>query len=369
MPDGSNNRMATEAAHMSRCTENLPRHSRGGADPRRRSLSACGTWIALLAASVAALPADVIRSERAVPAHIAGRFRNPTGFQQDASGQYFVFDRRSHTVFGLDERQESVWPIVDIGAEEGRILTPTAFSVEPAGTFVVADAPRNQERIQIFTRAGFRINGFLLSARRKPRVVVDSVIVSGIASLQYTGSSILISQPESGALITEYALTGQIKRTFGRLRRTDHESDPEIHVALNTGIPLVDPTGGFFFVFQTGRPLLHKYDEDGRLVFERVIQGRELDAFVSQLPDTWSRPKTADGELPLVAPTVRSAAVDSAGNLWVAFMVPYTYVFNPDGDKIRTLQFRGAGIMTPNSMFFGTKGQLLVSPGLYEFRP
>jgi hypothetical protein len=325
-----------------------------------------GLSLALLAA---ALPADVIRPERAVPAHIAGRFRSPAGFQQDGAGQYFVFDRRSHTVFGLDERQESVWPIVDIGAEEGRILTPTAFSVEPAGTFAVADAPRNQERIQIFTRAGFRINGFLLPGRVRPRVVVDNVIVSGIGSLQYTGSSILVSQPESGALITEYALTGQITRTFGRLRRTDHEADPDVHLALNSGIPLIDPTGGFFFVFQTGQPLLRKYDADGALVFERVIQGRELDEFISQLPGTWPRRQTADGELPLVAPTVRSAAVDSAGNLWVAFMVPYTYVFNPDGDKVRTLQFRAAGIVAPNSMFFGAKGQLLVSPGLYEFTP
>jgi hypothetical protein len=50
-------------------------------------------------------------------------------------------------------------------------------------------------------------------------------------------------------------------------------------------------------------------------------------------------------------------------------MVPYAYVFNPDGDKVRTLQFRGAGVVAPNSMFFGRKGQLLVSPGLYEFAP
>ena len=325
--------------------------------------------VALLAPPLTGLPTDVLKSYRAVPADIAGRFRNPAGFQQDASGQYFVFDRRSHVVFGLDEKQSSIWPIVDIGGEEGRILTPTAFSVEPAGSFVVADTPRNQERIQIFTRAGFRINGFFLPGRVKARVVFENVVVSGIGSLQYSGSSILISQPDSGALISEYALTGQIKRTFGRLRRTGHEDDPELHLALNSGIPLVDPTGGFIFDFQTGVPVFHKYDADGNLLFERVIQGRELDAFVGQLPAKWPRRQTAEGELPLVAPTVRSAAVDQSGNLWVAFIVPYTYVFSPEGDKVRTVQFRGAGMVTPGSMFFGTKGQLLVTPGLYEFTP
>ena len=64
---------------------------------------------------------------------------------------------------------------------------------------------------------------------------------------------------------------------------------------------------------------------------------------------------------------MRTAAVDRDGNLWVALAVPYTYVYGPDGDKIRTVQFRGAGTLTPASLFFGTKGQLLVTPGLYEF--
>jgi hypothetical protein len=71
----------------------------------------------------------------------------------------------------------------------------------------------------------------------------------------------------------------------------------------------------------------------------------------------------------LVTPTIRTAAVDSVGNLWVTFVVPYTYVYDRDGDKIRTLQFRAAGIMAPDSLFFGPKGRLLVTPGLYEFDP
>ena len=49
--------------------------------------------------------------------------------------------------------------------------------------------------------------------------------------------------------------------------------------------------------------------------------------------------------------------------------MPYTYVYDRDGDKMRTLQFRAAGIRSPNSLFFGAKGRLLVTPGLYEFDP
>src|SRR3989475_5183092 len=185
----------------------------------------CGCF--LLTPALAALKPDVLRSTGAVPAHVAGRFRDPTGFQQSASGQYFVFDRRAHTVFGIDEQQASSWEIIQIGAESGRIIDPTAFAVEPNGTFVVADAPNGRERIQIFTPAGFRIGGFLLPGRVRPRVVLDSFVMNGIGSLQYTGRSILMSQPETGGLITGYTLSGVPEPTNGKIPRNPHAEDHE----------------------------------------------------------------------------------------------------------------------------------------------
>jgi hypothetical protein len=102
-------------------------------------------------------------------------------------------------------------------------------------------------------------------------------------------------------------------------------------------------------------------------MFERHIEGVEIDDFIKTLPATWPRRRTEDGELPFVQPTVRTAAVDRAGNLWVSLAVPYTYVYGLDGDKIRTVQFRAAGTLAPTALFFGTKGRLLATPGLYEF--
>jgi hypothetical protein len=32
--------------------------------------------------------------------------------------------------------------------------------------------------------------------------------------------------------------------------------------------------------------------------------------------------------------------------------VPFTYVYNTDGDKVRTVQFTGAGPISPTSLFF-----------------
>src|SRR5262245_32382292 len=222
--------------------------------------------------SLVALTPEVLRPVRAVPPHVGGRFRDVRAFQQSPAGHHYVFDRRAHRVFALDEAFESTWQIVQIGAEPGNIIGPTAFSTRPDGRFAVADAPEGKPRIQVFNPAGFRETGFTLPERSRARVASDDMVVSGIASIQFTGPSILVSQPENGALVTEYATSGREGRSFGTLRPTGHESDRDLHLALNSGIPLVDPAGGFFFVFHAGLPVFRRYDRDGRLIYERHMQ-------------------------------------------------------------------------------------------------
>jgi hypothetical protein len=329
-------------------------------------LLAIGAPLLLTSATILALTPEVLTSVNAVPAHIAGRFREARGFGQSAFGQYYVFDRRAHTVYGVDEAMESAWSIVEIGSEPGRIIEPTAFTVAADGSFVVADAPRGQARIQVFSSAGALIAGFFLPGQAAARLTLNDVVVSGIGVLQYTGTSILIPQPESGALVTEYGVTGTPLRSFGRLRETGHEDDRDVHVALNSGIPLVDPQGGYFFVFQAGLPIIRKYSQTGELLFERQVQGLEIDPLVAGLESKWPR---RAGELPIVKPSVRTAAVDTSGRLWVSFVVPYTYVFDRDGDKVRTVQLRAGRIVSPTQFVFGARQRLLVTPGLLEFDP
>jgi hypothetical protein len=64
---------------------------------------------------------------------------------------------------------------------------------------------------------------------------------------------------------------------------------------------------------------------------------------------------------------VRTAAVDRSGRLWVSFAQPITYVYDVGGDKIRTVQFRGAGVIAPSSLSFTSRATVLVTPGCYEF--
>jgi hypothetical protein len=178
---------------------------------------------------------------------------------------------------------------------------------------------------------------------------------------------VLLSQPENGSLVSEYTLAGQPERSIGVLRATGQEADPDVHIALNSGIPLLTRDGSLYYVFQAGAPVFRKYDAAGNLVFERLIQGREVDEVVAKLPSVWPR-NPVDGELPLVRPTIKAAAMDGDDRLWISFDAGFTYVFDREGDKVRTVKFRGAGEVSPTTMFFAPSGRLLVTPGLHEYR-
>lgn len=327
-------------------------------------LAACS----LVIATRPPLPVETLTSIAALPAHLAGRIEEMTACEQASDGHYFIFDRRSHTVFAVPPTRDQIRPIIQIGAEQGRVLRPTAFDLADDGTFVVADAPSSRGRIQVFHVTGATIGGFSLPQREAPLVVLDGLVLSGIGTLEYTGRSVLISQPQNGTLVTEYALDGRTINTFGTLRQTGQEQDPPVHLALNAGAIVVNPRGGYYYIFLAGRPMFRKYDSSGALVFERHIEGAETDPYVRGIPTVWPRRKTPEfAELPLVHPAVRAAAADAQGNLWIALSAPYTYVYDAEGDKRRTIQFRAAGTVLPTSLSFTKKGEVVVAPGCYVF--
>lgn len=310
---------------------------------------------------------QTLRSTAALSPSVVGQFREPLAFQQASSGQYFVFDRRGHSVHSVDPDGASSWKVVEIGGESGRIIRPSAFALAGDGTFAVADTPGRRGRIQIFGAGGFLIGGFLLPEFARASITVGGVALGGVSTLAFTGTSLFLNQPETGSLITEYASTGAPVRSIGSLRQTGHEDDRDVHLAMNAAIPLVRGDGGFYTVFLAGTPTFRQYDARGVLLFERSIQGREIDALQQTMPRVWPRRMVEGTEVPVVEPVVRAAAVDADGQLWVALTAPVSYVYDNMGEKIRTVEFRAAGVISPTSLSFAPSGRLLVTPGCFEF--
>lgn len=302
-----------------------------------------------------------------MPAHIAGTFNELAACHLTPDGDFLVFDRRAHSVYRVPPNGPSR-QIVQIGVEPGRVLLPLAFDSAADGSFVIADAPTGIERVQIFYYLGGTVGGFTLPGRSVPRVALGNLVLSGLGSLEYTGKSVLVSQPASGALVSEYGLDGRVLRTFGELRPTGHEQDREVHLALNAGMVVaLGDNGGFYFVFLSGVPLFRRYDADGKFLFERHVEGQELDRHIQTLPSEWPRRRATTGEFPIVPPSIRTAAVDPDGNLWLSLITPYTYVYDSTGEKRRTIQFQAAGTLAASDLYFTKKRQLLASPGCYIF--
>lgn len=332
-----------------------------------RTLFVAGAIMAAAGAPVAPSAPEKLRATGGLPAHIVGTFRDPIAFAVAKSGEYLVLDGRAHTVYVIDRSGEPVRKTLQIGIEQGKILSPGALSLAPNDIFAVADAPKGDERIQYFTLAGDTLGAFYLPPRATPKAAISMRVLSSVSSMTFTGRTFLINRPDSGALISELDTTGAVVRQIGSLRVTGQEADPDVNSALNVGLPLPDPTGGLYFVFQTGVPMFRKYSADGRLLFQRHIEGVEIDAAIQSLPTSWPTRATGTGIFPVVPPLVRTATVDPNGRLWVSLIQPFTYVYSPQGDKLRTVQLEGASILRTSSLFFASPTRLLVTPGCYEF--
>ena len=321
--------------------------------------------LALATTGLAQPAADVLQAVAAAPAHVATKFDDDAAFAVTRDGEYVVLDRRGHGVYVFDAAGAKVRRIVSAGIGPGELFQPLALALNADDLIAVADSPNGLDRVQYFASNGMRVGGFYLPLAPEPRLTAANLLLASGGSLGFSGSAFVVNRPEWGALVTEHDVTGRVIRQMGNLRQVGPAPDRDLDIAMSIGIPLGTRDGGFLFVFQTGAPMFRKYSRDGRVEFERHIQGPELDARVLALPTVW--PPRAAGTKPVVPPMVRAAALDRDGRLWISLTVPYTYVYNEAGEKVRTLQFRGASVLSPSSLFFTSKGRLLVAPGGYEF--
>jgi len=336
-----------------------------------KPLATSALLAAIFPTAAASRAVEVLRPTGGLPPEIVGQMRDPAAFVQTADGKYVVFDRRAQQIYGVDAAKKSLKKLVAIGQPDGQILRPDVFAYNSANkTFVVIDGPGSYERVQTFYEDGTPIGRFQRWPARPgdTKFTVNSVVYRGIGAIALVGRNLITRGQDADGLMSEFDGDGNVVRRIGRLRATGQESDALLHHALNAGIPLVAPDGSIYFVFTAGVPMLRKYSAAGDLIFERHIEGPELDGVLQNLPTSWPRRKgPGESEFPAIDSTVTTAAIDGDGQVWISLGVPFTYVYDAGGNKTRTLQFRGSELMVPTSFFFTKDNRILVTPGCYEF--
>ena len=320
------------------------------------------------ARSIPLTSVEILKPTGGLSAELVATFQSPRAYAETTKGEGLVLDAGRHSLYAINAARTKATRVVTVGSEPGHLLKPIAFSLGTNDIVAISDSPTaGVDRVQYFGADGRVINGFYVGGQSALHLTPGQVVLNGASSMQFTGRTFLLNSLGGGALITEIDTDGKAIRSIGLPRETGHESDPALHAAFNTGLPLVDPTGGFYFVFQTGAPMFRKYDVNGTLLFERHIEGVELDDALQSMPTSWPARAAGTNTLPHVPAYVQAAAVDPSGRLWVALTIPYTYVFDRGGDKIRTIQFQGSDTFSPFSFFFASGNRLLVTPGCYEF--
>ena len=192
-----------------------------------------------------ALRVETLRSIGGLPPHIAGAFQEPVGLPAGSRRHLLrlrpprprgVRDRcRPQRVRNAGRHRSGGGP--HHPAQRLRRRAATAASSWPTRRAAASAFRCSIRRARVRPASSCRA-----SPRR--RSSSDNLMLNGTGSVHFGGSRLLLSHPESGALVTAYTPAGYPTMTFGRLRPTGFESDRELHLAHNAGLPLADPTGG-----------------------------------------------------------------------------------------------------------------------------
>ena len=131
-------------------------------------------------------------------------------------------------VYAVDSDTKTVIKLVEIGPELGRILQPRGFDTSANRILRrCRRAPRRRADTDFRRRrapAG-RLHASGAPANRLDRRLARSSM-SGIASIQFTEPTLLISQPESGTLFTEYSSSGYAFRSVRTIARHRTRTGP-----------------------------------------------------------------------------------------------------------------------------------------------
>ena len=250
------------------------------------------------------------------------------------------------------------------------MLEPTAFDLAPDGRLSSPMRRTGASGCRSSTSPATGLTGFTLPGRARRRASASAASRSAAsARWRFSADGVALNQPETGALITEYGLAGTPLRSIGALRTTGHEADRQLHLAMNTGIPLPHPAGGYYSSSLPGRRFSAATMPAARWCSSgscRAASSIRCDAGAEEVAA--ARPSTAPKSR-WSCPTFRSGGrrirrrqplggVCDAGHLRIR---------RPTARKSAPCSSVAAGLVPPHEPLLRRGRRLLVTPGCYEF--
>jgi hypothetical protein len=270
------------------------------------------------------------------------------------NGKYFLTDFEGNRILIVNERMELERDFGRIGSGPGRLFHPGYLDIGPDGTVFVEDA--GNERIAKFDQSG----NYLGELRVPPHL--------GLA----VGSQneLYLGDPYEGHLVSVYSSSGQKLRSFGQLKKFSDvygpafsDKDAPYTIAFNRVRLATDEEGNVYVSFML-TPLIQKYSPNGTLLFERPLEGPELDQLFEAIQKTKyiaTRGDGADARIIALDPVIDP----SNGNIMVPLVDGSIYVADREGRKINllhpVLSSKGGGFFHPFVASLGANGELLVT--------
>ena len=270
-------------------------------------------------------------------------------------GKYFLTDIDNNRLLVVKNNMEVEREFGRIGSAPGRLFHPGYLDIGGDGTVFVEDG--GNERIVKFDQKGhyageFRVNTF-------QGMAVDKQ------------NQLYLGQPEEGSLITVYSSTGTKLRSFGQLKKyseiygeANSDKDVTYKTALNRVRLATDKDGNLYVSFMIV-PLIQKYSPDGALVFERRLEGPEIDRLSEAIHKRRYIATKVDGvDVRIIA---LDPVIDPAnGNIMVPLVDGAVYVADREGNKVGFLRpawtNRGDGTFYPFIAGLGANGEFMVTP-------
>jgi peroxiredoxin len=270
-------------------------------------------------------------------------------------GKYFLTDIDNNRLLVINNNMGVEREFGRIGSAPGRLFHPGYLDISGDGTVFVEDG--GNERIVKFDQKGhyageFRVNAF-------QGMAVD------------TQNQLYLGQPEEGNLITVYSSTGTKLRSFGQLKKyseiygeANRDKDVLYRTALNRVRLATDRDGNLYVGFMIV-PLIQKYSPDGTLVFERRLEGPEIDRLSEAIHKRRYIATKVDGvDVRIIA---LDPVIDPAnGNIMVPLVDGSVYVADREGNKLSLLRpawtNRGDGTFYPFIAGLGANGEFMVTP-------